>query len=131
MAQYLYFVARQLSIPVTLDGQAKFCVDHDVCKSSAEFISKVRVLENSSTQTKSSAATLGTDPTTRVFMPSDGLLEIESKARDIASNAINKLRDNNEISNYLCTELSQLYTKEQWICIVGQKPFPSVSVAEH
>jgi hypothetical protein len=126
LAEYL-FLMMQTRIPETIEEQAQLCLNREACQSIKEFISKVKILETLSNSTTTPRIPLSTRGPT----PSDGLLEIESKARDIASNAINKLRDNYEISNYLCTELSQLYTKEQWICIVGQKPFPSVSVAEH
>ena len=143
LATRLWIQKSRPVVPISLEDQKIIVIQGWEIAAAQDFIDKVRKLENlpvpSSTIRPTTPVTshfTTTDsttirPFTRTPTPSDGLLEIESKARDIASNAINKLRDNNEISNYLCTELSQLYTKEQWICIVGQKPFPSVSVAEN
>lgn len=57
----------------------------------------------------------------------DGLLTIKHKAKEIAKKAFEKNKDYNRIANEICNQLSEMYSKEEWICVVGQ----NVEISEH
>ena len=123
-------------VPISLEDQAQY-VGQDWGGTNAQnFINKVRKLEN--LQVLSSTARPTTphlseptpSPVTSTPAPEegdDGLLGIKNKARNIAKNAFNTLKDYNQIANQICNELSKLYSKEEWICVVGEK----LSISEH
>ena len=57
----------------------------------------------------------------------DGLLTIKHKAKEIAKKAFEKNKNYNRIANEICNQLSEMYSKEEWICVVGQ----NVEISEH
>ena len=130
LAQFLYITFRlnHPAVLVTLEDQANVCINYDYCRASGVltvngYIDKVKTLEHFATfsTTTKIASTLAPDEV------EDGLLGIKNKARNIVKNAFNTLKDYNQIANQICNELSKSYSKEEWICVVGEK----LSISEH